>query len=147
MTKDCSLQKTTSIEHVVYTGPLQVFGQTVNTISTRGPDYAHHSNPSPPGLSDLATGLIWIQDWLLTYDEQDVYDQFNIFFLCLWRRKENWMQFHVKFEPMTTISTSCAAHPDNHILIFSNFFCRFLFSLNQIKSNLNHLNSIKSIIK
>ena len=25
-----------------------VFGQTVNPISTKGSDYAHHSNPSPP---------------------------------------------------------------------------------------------------
>ena len=36
---------------------LPVFGQTVNPISTRGEDYAHHSNSSPPGLSDLATAL------------------------------------------------------------------------------------------
>ena len=34
-----------------------VFGQTVNPISTRGADYSHHSNPSPPGFSDLATAL------------------------------------------------------------------------------------------
>ena len=39
--------KTTSSKHVVYTGLSQVFGQTVNPISTRGADYAHHSNPSP----------------------------------------------------------------------------------------------------
>ena len=39
--------KTTSSKHVVYTGPSQVFGQTVNPILTRGADYAHHSNPSP----------------------------------------------------------------------------------------------------
>ena len=32
---------------------LPVFGQTVNPISTRGDNYARHSNPSPPGLSDL----------------------------------------------------------------------------------------------
>ena len=35
-----------------------VFGQTVNPISTRGADYTHHSTTSPPGFSDLATGLI-----------------------------------------------------------------------------------------
>ena len=35
-----------------------VFGQTVNPISIRGADYAHHSNPRPPpGFSDLATAL------------------------------------------------------------------------------------------
>ena len=38
--------------------PPPVFGQTVNPISTRGADYAHHSNPSPPGVSDLATALL-----------------------------------------------------------------------------------------
>ena len=32
---------------------LPVFGQTVNTISTRGADYAHHSNPSPPDFQTL----------------------------------------------------------------------------------------------
>ena len=34
-----------------------VFGQTVNPISTRGADFTHHSTKSPPGISDLATGL------------------------------------------------------------------------------------------
>ena len=35
-----------------------VFGQIVNPISTRGPDYAHRSTTSPPpGFSDLATAL------------------------------------------------------------------------------------------
>ena len=34
-----------------------VFGQTVNPNSTRGADYVHHSNTSPPGFSDLATAL------------------------------------------------------------------------------------------
>ena len=34
-----------------------VLGQTVNPISTRGADYTHHSTTSPPGISDLATGL------------------------------------------------------------------------------------------
>ena len=34
-----------------------VFVQTVNPISTRGADYTHHSTTSPPGFSDLATGL------------------------------------------------------------------------------------------
>ena len=36
-----------------------VFGQTVNPISTKGADYAHHSTTSPPGFSDLATALRW----------------------------------------------------------------------------------------
>ena len=35
-----------------------VFGQTVNPISTRGADYAHHSTTSPPKFSDLATALL-----------------------------------------------------------------------------------------
>ena len=30
-------------------------GRTVNPISTRGADYAHHSTTSPPGFSDFAT--------------------------------------------------------------------------------------------
>ena len=35
------------------------FGQTVNPISTRGADFPHHSNTSPPpGFSDLATALV-----------------------------------------------------------------------------------------
>ena len=34
-----------------------VFGKTVNPISTRGADYTHHITTSPPGISDLATGL------------------------------------------------------------------------------------------
>ena len=34
-----------------------VFGQTVNPISTRGADYAHHSTTSPLGFLDLATAL------------------------------------------------------------------------------------------
>ena len=34
-----------------------VFGQGVNPVSTRGADYAHHSNASSPGFSDLATAL------------------------------------------------------------------------------------------
>ena len=38
--------------------PPPVFGQTVNPISTWGADYTHHSTTSPPGISDLATGLM-----------------------------------------------------------------------------------------
>ena len=38
-------------------GALAVFGQIVNPISTKGADYTHHSTTSPPGISDLATGL------------------------------------------------------------------------------------------
>ena len=34
-----------------------MFGRTVNHISTRGADYAHHSTTSPPKFSDLATAL------------------------------------------------------------------------------------------
>ena len=39
-----------------------VFGQSVNPISTRGADYAHHSTTSPPGFSNLATGLSLYRD-------------------------------------------------------------------------------------
>ena len=38
-------------------GTWAVFGQTVKPISTRGADYPYHSTTSPPGFSDLATGL------------------------------------------------------------------------------------------
>ena len=34
-----------------------MFGRTVNPISTRGADYAHHSTTSPLKFSDLATAL------------------------------------------------------------------------------------------
>ena len=34
-----------------------VFGRTVNPISTRGADYAHHITTGPPGFSDLPTAL------------------------------------------------------------------------------------------
>ena len=34
-----------------------MFDRTVNPISTRGADYAHHSTTSPPKFSDLATAL------------------------------------------------------------------------------------------
>ena len=37
--------------------PPLIVDRSVNPISTRGADYAHHSNTSPPGFSDLATGL------------------------------------------------------------------------------------------
>ena len=33
------------------------FAPTINPISTRGADYTHQSTTSPPGFSDLATGL------------------------------------------------------------------------------------------
>ena len=36
------------------------FDRSVNPISTRGADYAHHSTTSPPGFSDLATGLMYM---------------------------------------------------------------------------------------
>ena len=36
-----------------------MFGITVNPISTRGADYAHHSTTSPLKFSDLATALPW----------------------------------------------------------------------------------------
>ena len=42
---------------VLNQGCSPVFGQTVNTISTRGADYAHHSTTSPSGFSDLVTAL------------------------------------------------------------------------------------------
>ena len=41
-----------------------VFGQTVNPISTRGADYAHHSPTSPPGFSDLATALLYLKHFI-----------------------------------------------------------------------------------
>ena len=34
-----------------------MFGRTVNPISTRGADFAHHSTTSPLKFSDLATAL------------------------------------------------------------------------------------------
>ena len=37
--------------------PPPVFGRTVIPMSTREADYAHHSTTSPPGFSDLVTGL------------------------------------------------------------------------------------------
>ena len=37
------------------------FDRSVNPISTRGADYAHHSNTSPPGFSDLAMALLLIR--------------------------------------------------------------------------------------
>ena len=37
----------------------QVFGRTVNPISNRGTDYAHHNATTPPSrFSDLETALI-----------------------------------------------------------------------------------------
>ena len=58
----CNLDLVTHIRPVASVGAGRAlappfFGQTVNPISTRGADYPHHSNPSPPGFSDLATGL------------------------------------------------------------------------------------------
>ena len=57
-----------------------VFGQTVNPISTRGADYTHHITTSPPGFSDLATGLhfpgifpIFKSRDFLVRDLQDLY--------------------------------------------------------------------------
>ena len=38
---------------------ISMFGRTVNPISTRGADYAHHSTTSPLKFSDLATALPW----------------------------------------------------------------------------------------
>ena len=32
----------------------------VDPIATRGADYTHHSTTSPPGISDLATGLMYV---------------------------------------------------------------------------------------
>ena len=43
-----------------FTPPPPVFGRTVNPISTREADYAHHSTTSPFGFSNLATALGWI---------------------------------------------------------------------------------------
>ena len=41
-----------------FSPPPPVFGQTVTPIPTRGADFTHRSSKSPPGISDLATGLI-----------------------------------------------------------------------------------------
>jgi hypothetical protein len=38
---------------------ISMFGRTVNPISTRGADYAHHSTTNPLKFSDLATALPW----------------------------------------------------------------------------------------
>ena len=35
------------------------FGSSVNTITTRGADYAHHITASPPGFENLAASLLW----------------------------------------------------------------------------------------
>ena len=51
-----------------------MFGRTVNPISTRGADYAHHSTSSPPGFSDLATALS--KHTIV----QTTLDQFEIFY-------------------------------------------------------------------
>ena len=36
------------------------FGRSVNPISTRGADYAHHSTTCPPGFLTLAASLVKI---------------------------------------------------------------------------------------
>ena len=37
------------------------FGSSVNPITTRGADYAHHITASPPGFENLAVALkLWI---------------------------------------------------------------------------------------
>ena len=53
----CVLATLVAQSAVASRGLALVFGQTVNSISTRGADYAHHSNTSPSGFSDLATAL------------------------------------------------------------------------------------------
>ena len=70
----CTMGYTTEINSVILKrvlkrGPSQggdfggfnisMFGRTVNPISTRGADYAHHSTTSPLKFSDLATALPW----------------------------------------------------------------------------------------
>ena len=35
------------------------FGSSVNPISTRGADYAHHSTASPPGFENPAAALLF----------------------------------------------------------------------------------------
>ena len=39
-------------------GAPPVFDKSLNPLSTRGADYAHHSTTSPPGFSDLSTALL-----------------------------------------------------------------------------------------
>jgi hypothetical protein len=43
--------------------PAPVFGRTVNPISTREADCAHHSTTCPSGFSDLATALVCNKSW------------------------------------------------------------------------------------
>ena len=55
---------------------LPVSGQTVNPISTRGTDYAHHNTTSPHGFSYLATAR--------TYNWKDAFGVFAaLIFICL----------------------------------------------------------------
>ena len=36
------------------------FGSSVNPITTRGADYAHHITASPPGFENPAAALLWL---------------------------------------------------------------------------------------
>ena len=47
--------------YLTLSGLSQAGGQTVNPLSTKGPDYAHHSTYyEPPGFSDLATAALLV---------------------------------------------------------------------------------------
>ena len=40
-------------------GGLPEFGSSVNPITTKGADYAHHITASPPGFENPAASLLW----------------------------------------------------------------------------------------
>ena len=45
------------------------FGSSVNPITTRGADYAHHTTASPPEFENPAASLSWI-NWQAQIDAQ-----------------------------------------------------------------------------
>ena len=67
-----------------------MFGRTVNPITTRGADYAHHSTTSPLKLSDLVTALHYVSDRLDGYIRVCFYEQ--------WARMVNPQVFLHQFD-------------------------------------------------
>ena len=63
-TQNCSMYRAVTSRGAGGALAPPVFGQTVNPISTRGADCTHHSTTSPPGFSDLATGLLFSTKFL-----------------------------------------------------------------------------------
>ena len=49
-----------------------IFDRTVNPISTRGADYAHHNTTSPLNFSDLATALTYVFYLYLNYKTANI---------------------------------------------------------------------------